>query len=236
MLIGIVGLKRSGKDTVANYLIKNYNFAKISAAEPIKDIARIIFPHWDESIIETNKKDEIEPITGIIPRDLFKWIGTDIFQFSIYDKFPQLQNYIPPRNMWVNIMEQKYKKLINEDKNVIVPDIRFVHEAEFIIRNNGKLIYLDKFDINENSNLDYQLNELIFNNNYFNTKNNENYNKHNIETINNKNNKNNKDNKDNKYKKYNENEKMKWIDYTISNKNTIHDLYKECDKLIKIIY
>ena len=29
MLIGIVGLERTGKDTVANYLVKNHNFFKI---------------------------------------------------------------------------------------------------------------------------------------------------------------------------------------------------------------
>jgi hypothetical protein len=217
MLIGIIGLKRSGKDTLANYLIQNYNFEKISAADPIKDISRILFPHWDESIIETNKKDEVEPITGIIPRELFKWIGTDIFQYSIYDKFPQLKEYIPPRNIWVNIMEQKYKEITKKGKNVIVPDIRFVHEAEFIVRNQGKLIYLDKFNINKTDKLDYDLNELIFNNDYL-------YSNH----------------------KYNESKnpwsleeylinREKWIDYNISNKNTIHDLYKECDKLIKNI-
>lgn len=217
MLIGIIGLKRSGKDTLADYLIQNYNFEKISAADPIKEISRILFPHWDESIIETNKKDEIEPITGIIPRDLFKWIGTDVFQFLIYDRFPQLKDYIPPRNMWVNIMEQKYKKITTEGKNTIVPDVRFVHEAEFILLNQGKLIYLDKFDINKTDKLEYDLNELIFNNNYL-------YGLH-------------ENNKSKCIWDLNEvfANRDKWIDYTISNKDTIHDLYKECDKLIKDI-
>ena len=37
MVIGICGLISSGKDTIADYLIKEHNFVKISFADKLKD-------------------------------------------------------------------------------------------------------------------------------------------------------------------------------------------------------
>ena len=70
MLIGIVGLERTGKDTVANYLVKNHSFIKYNMAQPIKQISEIMFG-WTISEMETNKKDELDEELGIIPRDFF---------------------------------------------------------------------------------------------------------------------------------------------------------------------
>ncbi len=42
MIIGIFGKKGHGKDTIADYLVDNYNFHKLSYAEPIKKICREI--------------------------------------------------------------------------------------------------------------------------------------------------------------------------------------------------
>ena len=41
--IGLLGNKGSGKDTLADYLVKEKNFVKYSFAKPIKDIAKIMF-------------------------------------------------------------------------------------------------------------------------------------------------------------------------------------------------
>ena len=41
-IIGILGNKRVGKDTVADYLVKNYGFIKYNFADPIKEICNYV--------------------------------------------------------------------------------------------------------------------------------------------------------------------------------------------------
>jgi dephospho-CoA kinase len=46
MLIGLVGLIGSGKDTVADFLVKYHEFQRDSFAKSLKDAVRAIFG-WD---------------------------------------------------------------------------------------------------------------------------------------------------------------------------------------------
>ena len=48
MIIGICGFKGSGKDTVADYLVKHKDFIKISFASVLKDIITILF-NWENN-------------------------------------------------------------------------------------------------------------------------------------------------------------------------------------------
>lgn len=153
VLIGIVGLKRTGKDTMADYLIKNYGYNKVAFADPIKDILNILFG-WDKELLESNMKDEKCEL-DVIPRDMMKWIGTDIFQYEIYKKFPNLK--IKKNTIWVEAIKNKIKDI---DKTVI-SDVRFLHEVEFIKENNGILVYIDKIELT--TGLDYDLDIIIKN-------------------------------------------------------------------------
>ena len=157
MLIGIVGLERTGKDTVANYLIKNHNFLKYNLAQPIKEIGKIMF-NWDINEMETNKKDEIDTNTGIVPRDFYKWFGTQICQFEIYKQFPELKDKIPERHMWSHIMKNYVleKRNKNKNANIIIPDIRFLHEMSVLKELGGHLIYLDRIQNPQFNNYDLQ--------------------------------------------------------------------------------
>ena len=51
MLIGICGLIGSGKDTVAQNLIDNHNFVKISFADKLKDAVASMFS-WDRELLD----------------------------------------------------------------------------------------------------------------------------------------------------------------------------------------
>ena len=56
MIIGLSGKKRSGKDTVAEYLCAHYGFINYGFGDPIKEIARIMFQFTDEQLYG-NQKD-----------------------------------------------------------------------------------------------------------------------------------------------------------------------------------
>lgn len=140
MIIGLVGNEHVGKDTVANYLCKEYNFRKYSLADPIKQISHELFG-WNQNQLNGKQKDQIDEETGIIPREFFKWFGTDIFQYELHKKFPELK--ISERKIWANCMKQ-FIEIHCHDSNIVVPDIRFKHEAEELIKAGGSLIYIDR--------------------------------------------------------------------------------------------
>ena len=51
MIIGMCGLIGTGKDTVADILVNNYNFIKVSFADKLKDGVATVFS-WDREMLE----------------------------------------------------------------------------------------------------------------------------------------------------------------------------------------
>ena len=61
MIIGIIGQKGTGKDTVADYIVKSNDFKKISYAEPLKKICKELFDLTDEQLNDQHEKEKIDP-------------------------------------------------------------------------------------------------------------------------------------------------------------------------------
>lgn len=138
MIIGLIGQKRVGKDTVASIikninidinLDKNYNFKCMALADPIKDIARIMFNFTEEQLYD-DAKDIVDPKWGIKPRDFFELFGTNIMQFDIYNYLPNLESQVEKRLFWVKSLLAKIQN--DKDKNVIITDVRGLHEINEI--------------------------------------------------------------------------------------------------------
>lgn len=186
IIIGIVGAEGAGKDTFANHLVCNYGFVKYSMAQPIKEIARIMFG-WSDELLNGSSKDAVDPVTGIKPRDFYKWFGTDVAQHDIHTQFPGL--VIPPREIWVNCMKtfinqytestltntrrisispntssNRYhvlRAIRNNPTRIIIPDIRFLHEAKAIREIGGILIHLTTSSQSHSTNLaNYDITQL----------------------------------------------------------------------------
>ena len=60
ILIGLSGKKGSGKDTVAEFLIKHHNFTRIAFADPIKDIGTAVFGWTHEQMNDRELKEKID--------------------------------------------------------------------------------------------------------------------------------------------------------------------------------
>ena len=84
MLIAFLGKKSSGKDTVANFLIKNDDYIKYVFADPLKKGIQAFFNLSDDQLYDEKLKEIIDPRWGVSPRKLLQTIGTDIFQYLIY--------------------------------------------------------------------------------------------------------------------------------------------------------
>ena len=160
MIIGLIGQKRVGKDTVAN-ILKNIDaaccFKCMALADPIKDIARIMFSFTEEQLYD-DAKDVIEPKWGIKPRDFFEQFGTNIMQFDIYKYLPNLETQVEQRLFWVHSLLSKLKDYDNNtNTNIIITDVRGLHEICEINKFTGeKAIFIricKKMEIENKSNI-----------------------------------------------------------------------------------
>ena len=152
MIIGLIGQKRVGKDTVAG-MLKNIdidtNFTCMALADPIKDIARLIF-NFTEAQLYDDEKDIIDSRWGIKPRDFFEQFGTNIMQFDIYRYLPSLEKQVAKRLFWVHSLLSKIKDSNDtnntnntNEKNIIITDIRGLHELLEINKfAEGKAIFI----------------------------------------------------------------------------------------------
>jgi hypothetical protein len=171
ILIGLVAPKRSGKDTVANYLCSSYGFKKYNFADPLKKGIKEIFGLTYEQL-DGKDKEVVDPFWGITPRELFQKIGTEIFQFELPKVIEQFGDF--DRTFWVKCFEKWYitkkeeyeinrmywsnntfEKMLKDLPvnlydttkpifRVVVSDVRFKHEAKKIKEMGGILIKINR--------------------------------------------------------------------------------------------
>src|ERR1700733_9341253 len=79
ILIGITGRKRSGKDTIGDYLVNNYGFIRVAFADTLKKALKEIFEFSDEQLYG-DEKETVDDYWGHSPRDLLQKIGTEMFR------------------------------------------------------------------------------------------------------------------------------------------------------------
>lgn len=174
MIIGIIGKKRSGKDTFADYVIENSKnkFEKYSFAKPVKEICRTAFLLNDDQLYGECKED-MDDKWGVTARTLMQVVGTDLFRVYLPKLIPEFKEL--GENLWVRHFE--LFKNANPDKNLLIPDVRFQNEIDTIKKMGGIIIQVTTTRIkytdthsSENSVLT-GVNELITNNesleNYF---------------------------------------------------------------------
>ena len=133
MLIGILGNKRHGKDTISDYLVQQFNFTKDALATPIKDICEILF-HFDNDQLYGDKKEIPDEYWNVSARQVMQFIGTDLFRNQMGKLIPDMKN-----NFWIRHFEYKYYK-IYQNKNIVVSDIRFQNEVDMIHSLGGIII------------------------------------------------------------------------------------------------
>ena len=142
-IIAICGTKRSGKDVLANHIVDKYGYTRISFAEPLKHIVRMLFNFTDEQVglVDGNndEKDTIDKKWGISPRKALQFIGTEVLQNKIQELLPKIK-----RDYFANILLSK----IENDKTYVISDLRFIHEYEKIKHLDIQIIKIIRPDHN----------------------------------------------------------------------------------------
>ncbi len=134
MLIGLVGLMGSGKDTVAEHLVEYHGFKRDSFAKSLKDAVASMF-NWDRKLLEGSTKKSREwreqPDAfwserfgkEVTPRWVLQQFGTEIMRGQMYDA------------IWIDSCIGRYK-----GEPTVISDTRFVNEIKTIKAQSGKII------------------------------------------------------------------------------------------------
>ncbi len=141
MLIGIVGLIGSGKDTVAQRLVENHGYVRDSFAKSLKDAVSSMF-NWDREMLEGDttssrhwreQPDKFwserfgKPVT---PRWVLQHFGTEVMRGHMYDA------------IWVDSCIGRYK-----GQNTVISDTRFVNEIKTIKAHGGIIICVKRGEL-----------------------------------------------------------------------------------------
>lgn len=130
-IIGFHGAAFSGKDTAATIIKNCYKNTDIFAfAGPLKDACEILFNFKHEQLHDQILKETIDERWNKSPREIMQWLGTDI-----------LRNHIN-QNFFIMNMNQRIEN--SQADYIIVSDIRFDNEAEFIKSLGGKIIKIER--------------------------------------------------------------------------------------------
>ena len=151
MIIGFMGKAGSGKDTCAEFLIKEYNFTRYAFGDPVKETAGAMF-HFSNEQLYGSLKNTIDTRWNISPRQAFQIIGTDFAQYIIHEKLPSINECIPKRQLWVKRFQYWYEEQKKTKKNkggsdnikIVISDVRFKHEIECIRNLGGYIIKIER--------------------------------------------------------------------------------------------
>lgn len=136
-IIAICGLKRSGKDTLADAICQSYGFEKLRISANLKEVMRVLFD-FTEDQLETDLKDDIDGKWGVTPRKLMQFIGTEIMQHEIQKVIPNVG-----RHFWIKKVRDEHIEKYPA-KKFIISDLRFLHEYELLQKYKPYIIRVER--------------------------------------------------------------------------------------------
>ena len=143
-VIGIVGFIGSGKNTVGQILIDEFDYVAVSFADSLKDACSAVF-NWPRAMLEGNTdlsrhfREKVDPwwskrldIKEFTPRYALQFIGTDVMRNHFH------------RDIWLACVERKVEYLLENNKQIVITDVRFKNEVDLIKQLNGEIWHVQR--------------------------------------------------------------------------------------------
>ncbi len=161
MIVGISGLAGSGKDTLADFLVRDHNFVKISFADPMKRFCREIFEFSAEQLWGPSEKrnamDARYPRTVVdkdlgatthtflTPRFALQTLGTEFgrtcFESIWVDYALRLARMLDGKEgVSYDAENGTFRCSRPRISGVVIPDCRFGNEIDAVAAAGGKTV------------------------------------------------------------------------------------------------
>lgn len=141
MIVGITGLIGSGKDTIAEYLITQHGFKKLSFAASLKDAVAAVFG-WDRLLLEGTTpegrvwREQVDQwwakklnMPDLTPRWVLQYWGTEVCRQGFHN------------DIWVASLENQLRQAKND---VVITDCRFINELDAIKNAGGVTVRVSR--------------------------------------------------------------------------------------------
>lgn len=144
-IIGLIGNKGVGKDTVAKYFIDE-EYKQVAFADTLKESLKVLF-NWDDELQDQNKKELTDEIWGVSPRTMLQLLGTDFLRHYC-DKYLDTSIIYKGKKETFSYHIKKLFLDIREDiekgKKFIFSDIRFQDELNFVKLIGGTIFKIER--------------------------------------------------------------------------------------------
>lgn len=132
-LIGLAGRAGAGKDSVAQIIAVDSSTSRIAFADPIRDMLLACFGlHFGldrHTLTDPRRKEQPLAGLGVSPRVLMQKLGTE------------WGRAIDP-DLWVKHLEARLKYHASFSRTIVITDVRFPNEAEWIYRKGGEVWHI----------------------------------------------------------------------------------------------
>ena len=156
MIIGLLGFIGSGKGT-AGEIFERQGFVPLSFAGSLKDSVSAIFG-WDRALLEGDTlesrefREQVDIFWSkkfnkdITPRYILQQFGTEVCRNNLLD------------SIWIDSLERK----ISQHENVVITDVRFCNELNFLKSLGAVLIQVDRkesrpywYEVNQDESIEF---------------------------------------------------------------------------------
>lgn len=121
-VIGLNGSIGCGKDTLADHLVENHQFSKLSFSDPLRASASILFQVPMHNFIDRNLKEQPSPLLqGLSPRGLLQIMGTEICRAIRPDIWTQ--------RLAISVAHRNHA---HQRPKIVIADVRFPNEAAMV--------------------------------------------------------------------------------------------------------
>lgn len=138
-ITGLCGFSGVGKDTVAEILVRHHNFIRIGLADPLREMLWALNPIVAaeglrvREIVETLGWDQAKRTHAEI-RQLLQRMGTEAGRKILGE------------DIWIQTAHERipFNAVKNHNLGVVIPDVRFPNEAQWIHDIGGKVVRITR--------------------------------------------------------------------------------------------
>lgn len=134
MLIGITGKKRSGKDTIGEYLVAHHGYTKVGFADLVKQSIAALFG-IDIEIVDRLKDEPSAEVDLTFGKHVLARMS---FRHFIQRYATEAHRDVFSRDFWVGLLMDRVPEF------TVICDVRFENEAQAIIDAEGVIWQVER--------------------------------------------------------------------------------------------